>query len=68
VGDDSWLLPRATQRDLLVQDSARGPGGDLRNPEVQVPGVPLLKFVDDLPIGSEKEVGDVEGSVLLPHE
>ena len=40
---------------ILVQDSGRGPGGELRNPEVQVPGVPLLKFVVDLPLGSEKE-------------
>jgi FtsP/CotA-like multicopper oxidase with cupredoxin domain len=30
---------------IAVQDSGRGPAGDLANPEVVVPGTPLLKFV-----------------------
>jgi FtsP/CotA-like multicopper oxidase with cupredoxin domain len=72
IGNDSWLLPFAIQRDrillgmaeradvvvdftnapdvvylenILVQDAGRGPGGDIENPEVQVPGTPLVKFV-----------------------
>ena len=30
---------------VLAQDSGRGPGGDLRHPDVRLPGTPLLKFV-----------------------
>jgi len=72
IGNDSWLLPFAVQRDrpflamaeradvvvdfrdapdvvflenILVQDSGRGPGGDLQNPDVKVPGTPLVQFI-----------------------
>jgi FtsP/CotA-like multicopper oxidase with cupredoxin domain len=31
--------------DLLAQDEGRGPDGDLEDPEVRVPGVPLVKFI-----------------------
>jgi FtsP/CotA-like multicopper oxidase with cupredoxin domain len=34
-------------QNILVQDSGRGPGGDLNNPDVQLPGTPLLKFIVD---------------------
>ncbi len=30
---------------ILVQDSGRGPGGDLANPDVRVPGTQLVKFI-----------------------
>ena len=76
IGNDTWLLPFAIQRDriflsmaeradvvvdfhdapdvvflenILRQDSGRGPGGDLQNPDVQVPGTPLVKFVVEGP-------------------
>jgi FtsP/CotA-like multicopper oxidase with cupredoxin domain len=32
---------------ILVQDGGRGPGGDLNNPDVRVPGTPLVKFIVD---------------------
>jgi FtsP/CotA-like multicopper oxidase with cupredoxin domain len=32
---------------ILVQDSGRGPGGDIANPDVRIPGTPLVKFVVD---------------------
>ena len=34
---------------ILRQDSGRGPGGDLQNPDVQIPGTPLVKFVVEGP-------------------
>jgi len=76
IGNDTWLLPFAIQRDrillamaeradvvvdfhdapdvvflenILLQDSGRGPGGDLQNPDVQIPGTPLVKFVVEGP-------------------
>src|SRR5438105_8645387 len=76
IGNDTWLLPFAIQRDriflsmaeradvgrdfhdapdvvflenILRQDSGRGPGGDLQNPDVQIPGTPLVKFVVEGP-------------------
>jgi len=72
IGNDSWLLPQAIERDrillgnaeradvivdfrdapaevflenILVQDEGRGPDGDLRSPEVRVPGTPIVKFL-----------------------
>jgi FtsP/CotA-like multicopper oxidase with cupredoxin domain len=93
IGNDSWLLPFAIQRDrilmnmaqradvivdfshapdevflenILVQDSGRGPGGDLQNPDVQVPGVPLVKFiVEGSPVANDATVAP--GTKLRPN-
>ena len=32
---------------ILVQDSGRGPGGDLEKPDVRIPGTQLVKFIVD---------------------
>jgi spore coat protein A len=52
---------------ILVQDSGRGPGGDLRKPDVRVPGVPLVKFIVDLPLGDEREATIQAGQEVRPH-
>lgn len=93
VGADSWLLPRAVERDLvllsgaeradvvvdfrnapdrvylenvLVQDSGRGPRGNLLEPERKIPGAPILEFqVSGAPVPNDATV--TIGDVLRPH-
>ena len=51
---------------ILVQDGGRGPGGDLNNPDVRIPGTPLVKFV----VGAGAAAGDLtitRDTALRPH-
>jgi len=51
---------------ILVQDSGRGPNGDLQNPEVVVPGTPLVKFiVEGAPVANDATV--TVGTLLRPN-
>ncbi|HEX7625338.1 MAG TPA: multicopper oxidase domain-containing protein [Anaeromyxobacteraceae bacterium] len=47
---------------ILVQDSGRGPGGDLNAPDVRVPGTPLVKFV----VAGGQPAGDLSISRTEP--
>ena len=51
---------------ILVQDSGRGPGGDLANPDVRIPGTPLVKFiVEGSPVPNDASVQP--GTPLRPN-
>ncbi len=51
---------------ILVQDSGRGPGGDLNNPDVRIPGTPLVKFiVEGSPVANDATVQ--AGTLLRPN-
>ena len=51
---------------ILVQDSGRGPGGNIENPNVQVPGTPLVKFIVEGPrVPNDATIK--AGDLLRPH-
>jgi FtsP/CotA-like multicopper oxidase with cupredoxin domain len=51
---------------LLVQDSGRGPGGTIDDPDIKVPGTPLLKFVVEGPsVANDATI--VAGDLLRPN-
>ena len=53
---------------ILVQKDGRGPGGDLNNPDLKIPGIPLVRFIVDLPLDlAKKDASVVPGSLLRPN-
>jgi FtsP/CotA-like multicopper oxidase with cupredoxin domain len=51
---------------IVVQNDGRGPGGDLSNPAVQVPGTPLVKFVvEGAPVPNDVTIAP--GDPVRPH-
>jgi FtsP/CotA-like multicopper oxidase with cupredoxin domain len=51
---------------ILVQDDGRGPDGDREDPEVRIPGVPLVKFVVEGPNVAD-DATTAPGDLLRPH-
>jgi FtsP/CotA-like multicopper oxidase with cupredoxin domain len=51
---------------ILVQPDGRGPTGDLAEPEVQIPGTPLVKFVVEGP-AVRNDATVAPGTPLRPH-
>jgi FtsP/CotA-like multicopper oxidase with cupredoxin domain len=51
---------------LLVQNSGRGPGGTIDNPDIKVPGTPLVKFIVEGPnVANDATIA--AGDALRPH-
>lgn len=51
---------------ILVQDDGRGPDGDSEEPEVRIPGTPIVKFIVE-GANVANDVTVTEGTHLRPH-